>query len=236
MCRSLPADTSPHRQFEGDCQERRWSQVRSNTRSTLAEWMLSWSFESVTLLITEFVEILLDYAVLSFQQALSRSRSVCWPELFFAVCQPECYTFSTLTYMQPSVLYHTAPAFLVLFDLLASCLFRLFWMLSYGLIAFPASRIVKMASLFELLGTINWDDLEGYKSRESGVFEYSNSKIMVILGAREINKRLKVQNLPLPAYSANLLSQIWAKGPPSSQTDTPQFCRSSGSRRVVHAS
>jgi len=81
-------------------------------------------------------------------------------------------------------------------------------MLSYGLIAFPASRIVKMASLFELLGTINWDDLEGYKSRESGVFEYSNSKIMVILGAREINKRLKVQNLPLPACSAHLLSQV----------------------------
>ena len=50
-----------------------------------------------------------------------------------------------------------------------------------------------MASLFELLGTVHWDDLEGYKTRESGMFEYSNSKIMTIMAAREVNKRLKVK-------------------------------------------
>ena len=54
-------------------------------------------------------------------------------------------------------------------------------------------RVVAMASLFELLGTVHFDDLEGYKCRESGVFEYSNSKIMVIMAAREMNKRLKVK-------------------------------------------
>ena len=49
-----------------------------------------------------------------------------------------------------------------------------------------------MASLFELLGTVKWDDLEGYNTRESSVLEYSNSKIMVIMMVRELNKRLKV--------------------------------------------
>ena len=53
-------------------------------------------------------------------------------------------------------------------------------------------RIVSMASLFELLGTVKWDDLEGYNARESSVLEYSNSKIMVIMMVRELNKRLKV--------------------------------------------
>lgn len=52
-----------------------------------------------------------------------------------------------------------------------------------------------MASLFELLGTVNWDDLEGYKTRESGMLEYSNSKIMTIMAGREMNKRLKVISL-----------------------------------------
>jgi hypothetical protein len=58
-------------------------------------------------------------------------------------------------------------------------------------------RVVAMASLFELLGKVRFDDLEGYTSQESGVFEYSNSKIMVIMAAREMNKRLKVCSLYL---------------------------------------
>lgn len=49
-----------------------------------------------------------------------------------------------------------------------------------------------MSSLFEQLGRVHFDDLEGYRSRESGLLEYSNSKIMVIMAGREINKRLKV--------------------------------------------
>lgn len=55
-----------------------------------------------------------------------------------------------------------------------------------------------MASLFELLGFINWSDLEGYKARESGVFEYSTSKIETIMMSRELNKRLKVSRTPAP--------------------------------------
>jgi hypothetical protein len=49
-----------------------------------------------------------------------------------------------------------------------------------------------MASLFELLGWIQWDDLEGLKSRESGVFEYSTSKLELIMAMRHLNKQLKV--------------------------------------------
>ena len=53
-----------------------------------------------------------------------------------------------------------------------------------------------MASLFEQLGAVHWDDLEGHTTRESGLFEYANSKLMVIMMGRELNKRLKV--LPHP--------------------------------------
>ena len=49
-----------------------------------------------------------------------------------------------------------------------------------------------MSSLFEQLGSIKWDDLEGYKTKSSSLFEYSDSKIMVIMMGREINKRIKV--------------------------------------------
>ena len=49
-----------------------------------------------------------------------------------------------------------------------------------------------MASLFELLGWIQWDDLEGQKSRESGVFEYSTSKLELIMMMRHLNKQLEV--------------------------------------------
>jgi NAD(P)-dependent dehydrogenase (short-subunit alcohol dehydrogenase family) len=56
-------------------------------------------------------------------------------------------------------------------------------------------RIVAMASLFELLGSVRWDDLEGYKRKDSSLFEYSDSKVMVIMMARELNKRLKGSNV-----------------------------------------
>ena len=49
-----------------------------------------------------------------------------------------------------------------------------------------------MASLFELLGNVNWSDLEGKKARESGIFEYSTSKVEIIMMVREMNKRLQV--------------------------------------------
>ena len=52
-----------------------------------------------------------------------------------------------------------------------------------------------MASLFELLGWIQWDDLQGHKSRESGVFEYSTSKLQLIMMMRQLNKNLKVNLL-----------------------------------------
>ncbi|BDA51111.1 Retinol dehydrogenase 12 [Coccomyxa sp. Obi] len=55
----------------------------------------------------------------------------------------------------------------------------------------PGSRVVSMASLFELLGNVNWSDLEGKKARESGIFEYSTSKVEIIMMIREMNKRLK---------------------------------------------
>ncbi len=50
-----------------------------------------------------------------------------------------------------------------------------------------------MGSLFELIGWVNWNDLEGYNARESGVLEYSTSKIEVIMMGRELNRRLKVR-------------------------------------------
>jgi dehydrogenase/reductase SDR family protein X len=53
------------------------------------------------------------------------------------------------------------------------------------------ARLVAMASLFEQLGKVRWDDLEGYTTHDSSLFEYSNSKLMVIMMARELNKRLK---------------------------------------------
>lgn len=53
-------------------------------------------------------------------------------------------------------------------------------------------RLVAMSSLFEQLGSIKWDDLEGYKTKSSSLFEYADSKVMVIMMGREINKRLKV--------------------------------------------
>lgn len=71
----------------------------------------------------------------------------------------------------------------------------LFWVLLLWLLHSLqgcSARAVITASLFELLGAVNWGDLEGYKAQESGLQEYSNSKIMTILAAREINKRLKV--------------------------------------------
>jgi NAD(P)-dependent dehydrogenase (short-subunit alcohol dehydrogenase family) len=53
------------------------------------------------------------------------------------------------------------------------------------------ARIVFMASLFETLGVLRWNDLEMHESKESGVFEYATSKLMIIMLARELNKRLK---------------------------------------------
>ena len=64
-----------------------------------------------------------------------------------------------------------------------------------------------MASLFELLGAIQWDDLEGHKSRESGVFEYSTSKLQLIMMMRHLNKRLQVPTSPLAFSSAGSLSR-----------------------------
>jgi hypothetical protein len=57
-----------------------------------------------------------------------------------------------------------------------------------------------MASLFELLGSVNWSDLEGKSAKESGLFEYSSSKIEIIMFVRELNKRLRV------SYDASSLS------------------------------
>ena len=57
-----------------------------------------------------------------------------------------------------------------------------------------------MASLFELLGWVQWDDLEGQKSRESGVFEYSISKLELIMMMRHLNKQLKVLRFLKPHW------------------------------------
>ena len=64
-----------------------------------------------------------------------------------------------------------------------------------------------MASLFELLGWIQWDDLEGQKSRESGVFEYSTSKLELIMMMRQLNKKLQV-SLTLPPTASRSHSSI----------------------------
>lgn len=61
-------------------------------------------------------------------------------------------------------------------------------------------RIVAMASLFEQLGSVKWEDLEGYKTKDSSLFEYSNSKLVIIMMARELNKRLKVGLLNMNSW------------------------------------
>ena len=63
-----------------------------------------------------------------------------------------------------------------------------------------------MASLFELLGNINWGDLEGYNARESGLFEYSTSKLEILMFTRELNKRLKVM---CPLFHAHEEQGLW---------------------------
>lgn len=62
-------------------------------------------------------------------------------------------------------------------------------------VAHRCCRVVSMASLFELLGWVNWEDLEGYNAKESGVFEYATSKLEVIMMVRELDRRLKVRLL-----------------------------------------
>lgn len=54
-------------------------------------------------------------------------------------------------------------------------------------------RIVSMASLFELFGDVPWGDLGGSRATDSSLFEYGNSKLMVIMAGREMNKRLRVR-------------------------------------------
>ena len=49
-----------------------------------------------------------------------------------------------------------------------------------------------MSSMLEQLGKVPWDDLEGRHSPDSSLLEYSNSKIMIIMLARELNRRLQV--------------------------------------------
>ena len=67
-----------------------------------------------------------------------------------------------------------------------------------------------MASLFELLGWVNWEDLEGYNAKESGVFEYSTSKLETIMFVRELNRRLKVRLRSMIACTPNtLLKMLW---------------------------
>ena len=96
-----------------------------------------------------------------------------------------------------------------------------------------------MASLFELLGSVKWEDLEGYKSRESGVFEYSNSKIMVIMAAREMNKRLKVNELlsssmclihDIHLQDDNLLPNVVSKY----QSGLPSCGRTDSHKELLH--
>ena len=65
-----------------------------------------------------------------------------------------------------------------------------------------------MASLFELLGWIQWDDLEGQKSRESGVFEYSTSKLELIMMMRHLNKNLQVSHFFFQPYMILLVSAL----------------------------
>lgn len=67
-----------------------------------------------------------------------------------------------------------------------------------------------MASLFELLGNVNWSDLEGKKARESGIFEYSTSKVEIIMMVREMNKRLKVRTPSLSMLHYHAWSEVKA--------------------------
>ncbi len=69
-----------------------------------------------------------------------------------------------------------------------------------------------MSSLFEQLGSMKWDDLEGYKTKSSSLFEYSDSKIMVIMMGREINKRLKVSaKQPMSAFQKDMSYLVHAE-------------------------
>ncbi|KAL3144912.1 hypothetical protein ABBQ32_003421 [Trebouxia sp. C0010 RCD-2024] len=75
------------------------------------------------------------------------------------------------------------------------------------------ARAVFMSSTFEQLGNINWSDLEMYKSEESGLFEYATSKIMKLMLARELNKRLKGTGVEMFAAQPGLVSSpLYSKG------------------------
>lgn len=75
------------------------------------------------------------------------------------------------------------------------------------------ARAVFMSSTFEQLGNINWDDLEMYKSQESGLFEYATAKIMKLMLSRELNKRLKGTGVEMYSAQPGLVSSpLYSKG------------------------
>lgn len=69
-------------------------------------------------------------------------------------------------------------------------------------------RVVFMGSTFEVIGTIDWEDPEQKKSKESGVFEYANSKIRKIMLARELNKRLQGDGIEFFPVAPGFVSTV----------------------------
>jgi NAD(P)-dependent dehydrogenase (short-subunit alcohol dehydrogenase family) len=68
------------------------------------------------------------------------------------------------------------------------------------------ARIVFMSSTFENLGMVDWVDLEMKRANESGIFEYATSKLMKIMFAWELNRRLKGSGVDCFSVAPGLVS------------------------------
>ncbi|KAG2495651.1 hypothetical protein HYH03_006251 [Edaphochlamys debaryana] len=53
------------------------------------------------------------------------------------------------------------------------------------------SRVVNMASMGEVFGTIHWNDLRGVDMGSSGMKAYGASKLYTIMASRDLNRRLR---------------------------------------------
>ncbi|KAI3431715.1 hypothetical protein D9Q98_004759 [Chlorella vulgaris] len=71
------------------------------------------------------------------------------------------------------------------------------------------SRIVWQGSVFEQLGRVKWDDLGGQFARDSDLWQYADSKLMCMMAAREMAKRLKVLILTWASAAAAAPGLRW---------------------------
>lgn len=64
----------------------------------------------------------------------------------------------------------------------------------------PSGRIVNVASIAEMYGQIDWDDLTGANAKTSGMPVYARSKLMLIMFSFELQRRLKLTGKKVDAF------------------------------------